>query len=191
MRRIITTLIIHLGLLLSCTSIQAETDIAGIKLADSYTLGDHILSLNGAGIRSKFVVKVYVGALYASETSHEAASLLASSSPASMQMHMLYKHVSAGKLVKGWMEGFQANLSEQELNQLQASIEKFNSLFPSLKEGDIVHMDFLPGRGTEVLVNQLSRGVVAGDDFFPALLRIWIGQHPADDALKKGLLGTE
>lgn len=190
MRRIVTALI-HIGLLLSCMSIQAETDIAGIRLSDSFTLGDHTLSLNGAGIRSKFVVKVYVGALYVTKTSHDAAALLASSDPASMQMHMLYKHVSAGKLVKGWTEGFKANLAEQDFNRLQASIEQFNSMFPSLKEGDVVHMNFLPGRGTEVLVNGVSKGTVAGDDFFTALLAVWIGQQPADDALKEGLLGTE
>lgn len=190
MRRIVTALF-HLGLLLSCMAVQAETEIAGIKLADSYSLGNQTLALNGAGIRSKFVVQVYVGALYVTKPDHDTASILAASGPMSMQMHMLYKHVSAGKLTSGWTDGFKANLSEQEFNQLQTSLEKFNSMFPSLKKGDVVHMDFLPGQGTEVIVNSVSKGVVEGNDFFPALLRVWIGEHPADDALKTGLLGIE
>ncbi|VAW80215.1 hypothetical protein MNBD_GAMMA14-779, partial [hydrothermal vent metagenome] len=32
-------------------------------------------------------------------------------------------------------------------------------------------------------------GIVQGEDFFSALLRVWIGKHPADTSLKKGLLG--
>ncbi len=190
MRRILPVFL-NLCLLLASVATHAETEIAGVKLADSYTLGNQTLALNGAGIRSKFIVEVYVGALYVAKPTHDVNTILAADGPGSMQMYMLYKHVSAGKLVKAWTEGFAANLSEQELGHLQASIDKFNNMFPSLKEGDVVLMDFTPGKGTEVIVNKESRGVVEGNDFFPALLKIWIGEHPADDDLKEGLLGSE
>jgi long-chain acyl-CoA synthetase len=41
----------------------------------------------------------------------------------------------------------------------------------------------------QVWINDRLRGKVAGDDFARALLRIWLGEHPADSGLKEALLG--
>lgn len=190
MRRILLA-VMRVSLLLIPLTIHAETEVAGVKLAGSYSLGGQTLELNGAGIRSKFVVKLYVGALYVATTSSDASSLLTSSGPKSMQMYMLYKHISPGKLAKAWREGFEANLTRDELNSLQSRINQFINAFPSLKEGDVVHMNYIPGRGTEVLINGESEGIVDGDRFFPALMKVWIGKEPVDKALKEGLLGDD
>jgi len=58
------------------------------------------------------------------------------------------------------------------------------------KAGDVIYIDFLPGTGTRITVNGGVRGVIPGDDFSRALLRIWLGDHPADGDLKKGMLGS-
>jgi hypothetical protein len=55
----------------------------------------------------------------------------------------------------------------------------------------VIHLDFVPGTGTRVIVNGQPRGsVIPGDDFFTSVLRIWIGDKPADADLKKGLIGA-
>jgi hypothetical protein len=42
-----------------------------------------------------------------------------------------------------------------------------------------------------VVVNGKAQGsAIAGEDFYGALLRIWLGDKPVQDDLKKALLGT-
>lgn len=50
-------------------------------------------------------------------------------------------------------------------------------------------LDFLPGTGTRVVVNREAKGTIPGDEFSRALLRIWLGESPADASLKKAMLG--
>lgn len=179
----------YISLLLIALPARAETKIAEITLADSYQLGGQSLQLNGAGIRSKLFVKVYVGALYVGETSSDAAAVLTAPGAKSMQMTILYKEVDADKITNGWSEGFEANLTEAELKPLEDRLRKFNALFPTLRSGDIVRMDYSPDTGTLLSINDEQLGRIEGADFFAALMKVWIGDQPADQALKKGLLG--
>ena len=104
-------------------------------------------------------------------------------------MTMLYKEVEAGKITQGWNDGFSANLTNAELEPLKQRLKKFNALFPPLYKGDIVRMDYSPGTGTLLSINDRQLGHIEGADFFAALLKVWIGAQPVDKNLKKGLLG--
>lgn len=181
--------LLYISLLFGALPANAETEVAGVQLADHYTLDKQALKLNGAGIRSKFFVKVYVGALYLSATTHEPHQALQSPGPKSMQMAVLYKEISADKIADGWSDGFKANLSATDMAGLTARLQQFNSLFPALRQGDHIYMDFVPGQGTTLKINADIKGQIAGDDFFTALLSVWIGEHPADRQLKNGLMG--
>ncbi len=169
---------------------RADTEIAGIKIADHYTLASESLTLNGVGIRSKFFVKVYVGALYMKNTSHDAGQALKSPGPKSMQMFILYKEIDADKITGGWDDGIKNNLSNTEQEKVADQLKAFNALFPDLHAGDRINIDFVPGQGTSLTINKNKLGQIEGDDFFTALLTVWLGQDPADDDLKDGLLGN-
>jgi len=179
----------YLSLLTTSLLAQAGTKIAGVEIADHYQLGGKSLALNGAGVRSKFFFKIYIGALYTDKTSDNPAELIAATGPASMQMTMLYKEVEAKKITNGWHEGFEANTSGTEFKQLRQRLQQFNALFPGLHEGDTVYMDYTPDTGTVLSINGKQLGTIQGSDFFSALLKVWIGDHPADSSLKAGLLG--
>ena len=180
----------YISLLLAPLLAHAETKIAGIELADSYHVGQQSLLLNGAGIRSKLFIKIYVGALYLVKTSNSPADILAAPGAKSMQMTMLYKEVEAEKITQGWDDGFKANLTDTELKALEGRLKKFNALFrPALREGDVVRMDYSSDTGTRLNINNKQLGRIEGADFFAALLKVWIGEQPADKNLKKGLLG--
>ena len=181
--------VLYISLLLTALPAQTETKIAGIKLTDSYQIGQQSLSLNGAGVRSKLFIKIYVGALYLLKTGNKPEAIIAAPGAKSMQMTMLYKEVEAEKITEGWNDGFEANLTDAELKAVENRLEKFNALFPDLRRGDIVRMDYSPDTGTQLSVNGSQLGVIEGEDFFAALLKVWIGDHPADEKLKKGLLG--
>lgn len=62
--------------------------------------------------------------------------------------------------------------------------------FGSVKKGTTIHMNLVPGAGTRVLVDGAQKGAdIPGDDFFNAILKIWLGKSPVDEDLKEALLG--
>ncbi len=186
-----TRIVVALALMLSSTLASAK-DVAGISLPDTVMLGAKPpLVLNGAGIRSKFFIKVYVGALYLPARTRDAEAVLHHTGPVAMHMHFLHGEVSKEKLVKAWNEGFDANLDAAERARLGPRIERFNGLFRTARKGDVIRLDYLPGTGTTVSINNEIRGAIEGEDFMQAWLRIWLGKQPADADLKQGLLGTD
>ena len=59
------------------------------------------------------------------------------------------------------------------------------------KKGDVINFDYTPDGGTRITVNGQPKGnPIPGADFFSAVLRIWLGDKPADETLKKGMLGA-
>lgn len=164
-------------------------EVAGVNVPDTMTLGDKTLALNGAGVRSKFFVKVYVGALYLPAMQREAARIIEADTPVAVHLHFLHSEVEAKKLVDAWNDGFNANHDAARLAALKARIERFNALFRTVKRGDVVRIEYTPGRGTSVAISGEERGSIEGGDFRAALLRIWLGDSPADADLKRAMLG--
>src|SRR5436305_8772350 len=82
--------------------------IADVNLENSVTVNNQNLVLNGGGIRKKFFIKVYVGALYLPAKNGSAAGILAADSPRRMVMHFLYS-VSKDQMCEAWEEGLEAN----------------------------------------------------------------------------------
>ena len=57
--------------------------------------------------------------------------------------------------------------------------------------GTAIRLDYLPGRGTHVRIGQRDLGVIPGERFNRALLKIWLGDNPIQLSLKKALLGQD
>jgi hypothetical protein len=157
-----------------------------VRLANT----DRDLLLNGGGVRKKFFMEIYIGALYLPSKTGDAQAILSDSGPASVRMHFLYKEVSKKKIVDGWNDGLSANLPPEEYMALQPQLEQFNSLFRTVQRGDVISIDYIPDTGTEVRINNVWRGVIPGNDFYRALLKIWLGDEPVSDSLKQGMLGN-
>jgi hypothetical protein len=183
------------GLLFSLVLVTSTADaarFADTTIPDTVRLAstDRDLLLNGGGIRKKFFMDIYIGALYLPSKTGNAQAILSDTGPASIRMHFLYKEVSKEKIVDGWHDGLSANLSPQEYTSLQPQLEQFDSLFRSMQRGDVISIDYIPGTGTEVRINNEWRGVIPGNDFYRALLKIWLGNEPVSDSLKQGMLGN-
>ncbi len=168
-------------------------EVAGIQVPDSITLAgsNTALQLNGAGIRKKWFVTVYVGALYLPEISTDASAILAAETPAAIDMHILHSEVSKAKITKAQEDGMKANLDQSELEALRPRLDEFNKLFRAVRKGEIIRIAYLPDQGTEVRINNEWRGVVPGNDFFRALLKVWLGDKPVSKSLKQAMLGQD
>lgn len=176
------------GLLAISAANAAE--VAGVKVEDQIKVGANELVLNGAGVRTKVFIKVYVGALYVSQKSNASAALLDATTPRRMSMRML-REIDADTLYGALRDGLKDNNSEAELAALKVPTEQFAEIMKKVgtaKNGDTVALDF-SADGVAVSFNGEARGKVSSGPFARALLKVWLGDNPVDASLKKALLG--
>jgi hypothetical protein len=177
------------GLLLSWSANALE--VAGVKLADTVQVGSSNLQLNGAGIRTKLFFKVYVGALYLPQKQSSAEAIIADEREHRVALHIV-RDLSSDKLLHAFNEAIEANHSKEELAALGTQLKQMAEIFDAVKEvkpGDVIALDYMPANGTQISVNGVARGTIAGAAFNKALLKIWLGSKPAQEDLKKGMLG--
>ncbi len=166
-------------------------EIAGVNFDESIVVSGAAekLQLNGLGIRYKFFFKIYIAALYVESKTSNVDELINQPGAKRVIMHFLYDEVGKEKLISAWVEGFEDNLSGKKFAELKPRIDKFNNMFEAVKEGDVVLLDYLPGKGTRVTIKGQQKGFIEGLDFNQALLRIWLGEEPVTDDLKEALQG--
>jgi hypothetical protein len=176
MNRLLTFL---LPVLLLSGNPARAANIEGVAIPDSLTIADTTLLLNGAGIREKFFMDIYIGALYLPARTPDAAAILSDRGPACVLMHILHGKIDREKITGAWTEGMSANLGSGEMQALQPTLDAF------------IRIDYVPARGTEVRINDQLRGTAGDNTFFRALLKVWLGPEPVSSSLKKAMLGTD
>lgn len=187
--------LLHCSLVLLFAAWTAQTiaaEIAGVKLEDKTKLGNAELVLNGIGLRTKVFFKVYVIGLYLPAKVATGAAVLEQKGVKRAHL-VLLRDVSAEDFSDALIEGLNNNSTEAELATLKARIEQFRQTIVAageVKSGLVVHLDFLPESGTRLTLGGKQQGQdIPGEDFFNALLRIWVGDKPIQDKLKEALLG--
>jgi hypothetical protein len=183
-------IVIFLALL---PTLAAAAEVEGVRLADRVRIaeGGPELLLNGAGLRTRFFFRVYVGALYLGRKTAVAAEVIGDPGPKRIVLHLL-RELSAAQLFEAMDEGFRKNHDAGELAKLDARVKQLRAVFEGVraaKAGDVILLDWLPESGTRISVNGVLRDSIHGADFHRALLRIWLGENPADGDLKRALLG--
>ncbi|MCE4555380.1 chalcone isomerase family protein [Pelomonas cellulosilytica] len=170
-------------------------EVANVKYETTAELAGQKLQLNGAGIRYKFVVKVYTAGLYLTARAGSTQEVLAARGPKRIQIHML-RDIDGNELGALFTKGIEANVSRDEFAKSINGVLKLSEVFASRKQlssGDNFAVDYVPGVGSTLLVNGKSvlAEPIKEPEFFSALLRIWLGDKPADDSLKDALLGVK
>jgi len=176
-----------------CQSASA-IDIAGMKVDESARVSNKELKLNGAGIRVKAIFKVYVAALYLAEKKTTVPEVLDIAGPRRLTLIML-REISSEDFGQSFMTGLNANSDKAEKSKIINQMVKMGEIFasiPSLKKGDTITTDWIPGSGMVIQVNGKAVGEVLPDiNFFNAYLKIWLGDKPADSSLKQSMLGSK
>jgi Chalcone isomerase-like len=178
--------------LASLAALAQPAELEGVKLAPTAQVGAATLQLNGAGVRTRAIFSVYVAALYVPQKATDAAALLAQKGPRRITLTML-RNVDADTFAEALNDSLRKNHSEAQLAGFKAQIEALNANLKAAgeaKKGDVIQLEFAPETGTRVTVNGQAKGsAIPGEDFYAAVLRIWLGDKPVDGNLKKGLLG--
>lgn len=167
-------------------------EIEGVKLEPTVQLGGSTLQLNGAGVRTRAIFRVYVAGLYVPQKATTPAALLAQKGPRRVAITTL-RNLDADSFAGGLNDGLRNNHTEAQLTGFKSQLETLNANLKAVgdtRKGDVLLFDFTPDGGTRLSVNGQLRGTpIPGEDFYEAVLRIWLGDKPADGDLKKRLLG--
>ena len=175
--------------LLMFSSILHAAEVGGVKLEDKISLGGQELLLNGAGIRTRAIFKVYVASLYVPQKSTDAAAILGKG-PRRIQLNLL-RTLSADQLAEALNDGLVEANSPAELAAVKREAGELVAImkaFHEVKDKDVVTLDFVEG-ATRIGWNGENKGSIAGEAFNRALTRIWIGDKPVQTDLRKALLG--
>lgn len=167
--------------------------IADLNFDDKLRLADTDLVLNGVGLRSVAWLKGFAAGLYLSEKASVPAKALAQSGPKRLQMKMILD-VETKEFIKAFDVSLNRNNTEAERNAMKDRVAQFNRTLEQIgkvRKGDVVDLDFIPGKGLILSVNGTPRGrPVAGEDLYAGLLKVFLGDRPVDQKLKAGLLGA-
>lgn len=167
-------------------------DVAGVKLDDRVRVGSAELVLNGAGLRKRAFFQVYAAGFYLVEKKSVAAEAIAAAGAKRVAMHML-RDVGADQFSGALVDGMKDNVSEAEMQAFAPRIKQLSATMGEMKEakeGMRIMLDWLPGAGTQLMVQGKPSGApIPGEDFYRALLKIWLGENPVQADLKKALLG--
>jgi long-chain acyl-CoA synthetase len=164
-------------------------DVGSVKLDDKASVGGQELVLNGAGIRTRAVFKVYVGSLYVPAKATTQDAVLAKG-PRRIQLNLL-RNLSGDQLSDAVIDGIKDNNTPAEVSAVKVETDQFIAIakaFGDLKEGSVVTLDFVDG-ATKVGFDGAAKGTVPGEAFNRALTKIWIGDKPVQTDLKKAMLG--
>jgi hypothetical protein len=194
MRAFVAAAVLAVSSLSGMSALAQTVEVGNVKYESAVDLAGQKLQLNGAGIRYKFVVKVYTAGLYLTTKASTTAEVLAAPGPKRIHINML-RDIDGNELGKLFTKGMEDNAPREEFVKSINGVLKLSEIFASRKQlnnGDNFSVDYVPGLGSTVLLNGKAIGeTIKEPEFFSAMLRIWLGDKPADSALKEALLGVK
>jgi len=169
-------------------------EIAGARLEEKDRVANSEVTLNGAGLRKRAFFQVYAIGLYLPEKKAVAAETIAATGPKRIAIHML-RDVGADQFTDALVDGMKDNHSETDMKAFDPRVKQLAAIMSEMKEakkGMRITLDWVSGVGTVLTVDGKAAGVpIQGEDFYRALLRIWLGDNPVQADLKKALLGEK
>jgi hypothetical protein len=176
--------------LASPPAVQAKA--GGVTFPLQSKVGDATLQLNGTGVRQVAIIQGYAAALYVPQRADSAAALVAMPGAKKLRLHLLLD-VDAAEFDKAMNKGIRRNSTPDQHAALAARMTQFGQLINAVgkvKKGDVIDLEHVPGVGMAFWLNgKLQGSRIAGEDFFAAVLRSFVGERPYDEKLRAGLLG--
>jgi hypothetical protein len=161
--------------------------VAGVTLPDTTTAGSTSLVLNGLGVRSEFMVKVYVGGLYLEHKSTDAGGIVKAEAPKQIVMQFLHD-ASKKQMTDAFDQSFKDNAPDAETT-IKPDTDKFLAALEPVTVGEKMVFTYIPGTGTTIAINGKDKLTIAGPAFGQAIFSVWLGPKPPTSSLKKGMLG--
>jgi hypothetical protein len=171
---------------LSVAPLAGAATVEGAQFPDHYEWNGAAMRLNGVGVlRYRIFIKGYVAALYLGKGVTPVQAL--ADVPRRIEIEYRWS-ISAADFVRVTNQQISRNSDEETFARLRSSIDQLNGLYTDVRPGDRYSLTYVPGVGTELALNSVPRGLIAGAEFSAVLFALWIGPTPVDVPLRKALL---
>ena len=179
---LITALVVSL-------TMTAQTKIAGVEIPTKVSYDETSLDLNGAGVRTKYFMDMYVGGLYLTEKNKHDSAIIQQDKAMAIKLHIVSSLITTDKMIEAIDQGFK-NSTKGKQAEFKSEINKFKAVFsPEIKKNDVYDFVYIPEKGTVVYKNNKATITIKGLEFKKALFGIWLCNDPADNRLKSAMLG--
>ncbi|WP_396589217.1 chalcone isomerase family protein [Bermanella sp. R86510] len=183
------------ALLMCLGSLSYSKTVAGVDVPDLVpATSEHPeLTLNGASLRELYLmIDTYVGALYLETPSRDPEFIMNSEMHKRMVFHVKMRNVSARRIANALQDALVLNITPEQHKALMPRLEQMLSYFDGeMHDGDQSIFDYSPNVGTRVIINGEEKGIIPGEDYFKAMLAIWVGENPVGRQFKRDILGLE
>lgn len=175
----------------SLASISATAaSIEGVEIPDSMASAGVPLVLNGAGVRNRFFMDVYIAGLYLREKSRDATDIVAADEPMTIKLHIVSGLITRERMQSSIEDGFERSTAGNTA-ALRSQIDALKNAFSDeIAPGDVFDLAYVPGKGLEISRNgTLATTVAGGPTFKRALFAIWLSERAVQPSLRRALLG--
>jgi hypothetical protein len=168
-------------------------ELEGVMLEDRIRVDGEELQLNGIALRTRMFFRVYVAGLYLPARAATAQAALEAKGAKRIILVMM-REASAQQFFESIDAGLRANSSEAQIARMKTQTDELMAMIRVVgqaKKGMRIVLDYAPSAGgTTLFVDGVAQGPpMPGEEFYQALLRIWLGDNPAQEDLKEALLG--
>ena len=183
------TYLLALVLCLTTITFAQTKKFHGVSFNTELKLDGENLVINGAGLREKYFMDLYVAGLYVPKKTEDAKKVIYDDTEMAIHIKIVSSSVTRERFIESVNAGF---ATSKHGSASKEEIKKFVGFFSEpIKEGDKINLDYIPGKGVRVTKNGDVKGTVSGLDFKKALFGIWFGTPPVQESLKNEMLGKD
>jgi hypothetical protein len=186
MRKSLLSFVVLLVITLAGQQLRAAS-LAGVTMPDTVTVGGKTLVLNGLGLRTKYMVKVYVAGLYVEQKSSDANAIIKADAPKRIVLQFVHA-VTKGEMTGAFNDSFNDNTPDA-LKTMKPDIDKLFGAIDDVKVGDQMVFTYVPGTGTTYAQGGQDKVTIPGAAFGQVMFSVWLGPKPPTAACKTGMLG--
>ena len=192
MSKIFKIFVLFIFLQFSKSFSQQAGEIDGVTIPRTVKFADRELTLNGIGIRSKFIFDVYTLALYLTNPSNDSAEIMNSNTTMSIIIYVSSPLVTSKKFSSMVNGGLKKNLRDEQWKIFKPELDLLETLINSeqIVKNDVFNLTYNDvDASLWIIKNGIVKGKIPGFEFKKAFFGIWLSDNPVKDSLKKQLLG--
>lgn len=143
------------------------------------------MSIQGTDLlRYKGIWKLYTGALYLDDKDELSFEKRA------RRLEVVYRRdIKGPDLVNAGTGNLESSFEESELDTIREELKTINSWWmQTLKKDDRAAITYIPGKGTNLTINEESKGWIPGEEFARIYFSIWFGDSAVSPEFRDALM---
>lgn len=165
-------------------------EIGKICIPEKLELDDYQLVLNGAGLRKKYLMQIYAGALYLPHKMTNPREIINAKKPMVMRIQILSEHLTGDIMAESFVRGVK-EVTAGNIEPYRDIIDAVVKFYKDVRKGDVFEIAYSPKSGLSIARNGVRLGCVDRFDFKKVVFALWLGKNPANPGLKQALLGIQ